>query len=668
MILSFALQDEFIDVYKDRPVAWGFPSAAGLTVGELTFLRTYSRKKEDETKERWHETVRRVVEGSYSIQKDYIQNVTHTTWDDEKAQRSAQEMYERMFGFKFWAPGRGLENMGTEGVNGWGYSDRLYNCAFESTRDGGSAPFARLFTKSMRGVGVGYDVRGAGKNTIHEPKGHYPYTVSDSTEGWVQSTTALLDAFFTGGPIPKFNYDRIRPKGSPIRSGGRAPGAEPLRSLHRRLERYYRARSGEQTTSRTIVDTANMIGKAVVSGGKRRTALLVLGSKYDADFMRLKDPTNPANAERLGKDGWGWAANHSIDVFSTDNIDWDEYAASQIYGEPGIFVRDLVQTRGRMIDPSYVYHDPFAIGTNPCGEISLENHETCNVVSVNMATHSTKADFLRTLKFAFLYAKSVTLMPTSWSDTNVVQMRNRRIGVSLTGVIQFLANHSKQELVQWMHDGYQTLREWDEIYSRWFGVRESIKVTTIKPEGTASLLAGATPGVHYPVESTYIRRMQFDNGDPLIEVLADAGYYVEPYNGNPDSTSVVELPTKGPQVSTEKEVSIGDKLDIALIAQRYWADNSVSFTLTFDPKTEQERLGNLLRETWGQYKSITCMPMFEADSESGRELQLPYEGISDAKYDKLTHNIRPVDIERVYQEEGVEQVGDKFCETDHCEI
>ena len=661
--MEFRLDDSFIDTYASRPVAWGFPSSDGLSIGELTYLRTYSRKREDGTKERWHDTVRRVVEGTYTVQKEYVRDVIGTPWDEEKAQLSAQEMYDRMFSFKFWAPGRGLENMGTEGVNGWGYADRLYNCAFESTRGGGSTPFSRIFSKSMRGVGVGYDTLGAGSNRIHKPTGSYVYVIPDSTEGWVDSTAALLDAFFTGGPIPEFRYGLIRKKGSIIRSGGTAPGPDPLRLLHERLTRYYMERVGNLTTSRTIVDTANLIGKTVVAGGKRRTALISLGDYRDTDFKNLKNWNLPENMERLNvHDGWGWASNNSLVMNSDDPLDFEDFASMQINGEPGLFIKDLQQNYGRMID-GYNQGVDMCEGTNPCGEISLFNGETCNVASINTAAHTSRRDFLRTCKFVFLYAKTVTLMKTSWQHTNAVQMRNRRIGVSLTGVAQFLDRHSTSELAQWMDSGYQTIRHWDRVYSEWFGVRESIKVTTIKPEGTASLLAGATPGVHYPVHSTYIRRMQFSDNDPLLQVLAEGGYHIEPANGH-DSTMVVEIPVRGPQVASERELSIRQKLDVALLAQEYWSDNAVSFTLTYWPEEEAE-LAKALKDSWGRYKSITCMPIY-GDESNAREKQLPYQGISDLTFEEECAKLRPVDLNRVYESEGIEQVGDKYCEGDRC--
>ncbi len=162
--------------------------------------------------------------------------------------------------------------------------------------------------------------------------------------------------------------------------------------------------------------------------------------------------------------------------------------------------------------------------------------------------------------------------------------------------------------------------------------------------------------------------MQFDVGDPLLDELREAGYHIEPYKGNPEATMVVELPTKGAQVPTESEVSIEQKLEVALAAQEYWADNSVSFTLTFHPH-EQDKLRDLLKQNWGRYKSLTCMPIYEAGSGAGREMQLPYESILNSEYGRQASKLLPLDMDRIYDGgEALAQVGDKYCETDHCVI
>ena len=73
-------------------------------LGELVYRRTYSRTLEDGSKEDWWQTVQRVVEGTYSIQKEHI-NQWCLGWDEQRAQRSAKEMYDLIFNMKFLPPG-----------------------------------------------------------------------------------------------------------------------------------------------------------------------------------------------------------------------------------------------------------------------------------------------------------------------------------------------------------------------------------------------------------------------------------------------------------------------------------------------------------------------------------------------------------------------------------
>ena len=113
--LSFKLPDDFIANYEKREVPWGFPIGAGNSLGELTFLTKYSRRKNDGSKEKWHETCRRVIEGTFTIQKDWCKE-NRLPWNERKAQNTAQDAYERLFVGKWTPPGRGLWMMGTEFV------------------------------------------------------------------------------------------------------------------------------------------------------------------------------------------------------------------------------------------------------------------------------------------------------------------------------------------------------------------------------------------------------------------------------------------------------------------------------------------------------------------------------------------------------------------------
>ena len=114
-MFSFRLTDDFINSYKDKEVPFGFKDAGNNALGEITFIRTYSRKKEDGTKEKWWEVCERVINGMYTIQKDHCKT-NRLPWNDRKAHASAQEAFDRMFNLKWTPPGRGLWMMGANMV------------------------------------------------------------------------------------------------------------------------------------------------------------------------------------------------------------------------------------------------------------------------------------------------------------------------------------------------------------------------------------------------------------------------------------------------------------------------------------------------------------------------------------------------------------------------
>jgi ribonucleoside-triphosphate reductase len=72
---------------------------------------------------------------------------------------------------------------------------------------------------------------------------------------------------------------------------------------------------------------------------------------------------------------------------------------------------------------------------------------------------------------------------------------SRRIGLSMTGIVQFLAKHDLNTLKLWSEKGYNYVKNYDKELSHQLNVPESIKITSVKPSGTVSLLAGATPGL-----------------------------------------------------------------------------------------------------------------------------------------------------------------------------
>ena len=653
---KFKLTDNFVKTYMRKKPPFGFNG-----LGELVYMRTYSRIKEDGKNERWWETVQRVVEGTYSMQKNHIDG-HQLGWNPWQAQKSAQEMYDRMFSMKFLPPGRGLWAMGTAITEERGLYAALNNCAFVSTKtikDDYSKPFTFLMDASMLGVGVGFDTKGAGEVMIKLPnpnKGIEEYVIPDTREGWVQSVELLLEAYFHGTAEIQFDYTKIRGAGEPIAGfGGVASGHEPLLDVHESIRNILNKNVGKAITVTTIVDIMNLIGKCVVAGNVRRTAEIVFGDPQDEEYLDLKNyKVNP------DREQFGWTSNNSI--FAKLGMDYTDVCKRIVdNGEPGFAWLENMRKYSRMKNGGDD-KDHRVMGGNPCLEQSLESYELCCLVETFPANHDSLEDYKRTLKYAYLYAKTVTLGRTHWPETNRVMLRNRRIGCSVSGVAQFITKNGMEELRTWLETGYDTIQKWDNQYSDWFAVPKSIKTTSVKPSGTVSLLVGATPGMHYPESRFYIRRMRLSKHSELLEPLKKANYPLEPAFGSEETTMVVEVPVDvGEGIRTVGELSIWEQFSLAAFLQRHWADNQVSCTATFDPETEADQLPHVLNYFQYKLKGISLLPRHEL----GAYKQMPYEAITEKEYDKMVGKLGKLSFGVIKNEEADI---DKFCNNDVCEI
>jgi adenosylcobalamin-dependent ribonucleoside-triphosphate reductase len=653
---KFQLSENFINKYKRKRPPFGFNG-----LGELVYMRTYSRIKEDGKNERWWETIKRVVEGTYSMQKNHIESY-QLGWNAWQAQSSAQEMYDRMFNMKFLPPGRGLWAMGTSITEERGLYAALNNCAFVSTKtlkEDYSKPFCFLMDASMLGVGVGFDTKGAGEVMIKLPnpnRGIEEYVIPDMREGWVESLKLLLESYFHGTAEIQFDYTKIRALGEPIKGfGGVSSGHGPLKEIHEEIRKVLNRNVGEPITITTIVDIMNLIGKCVVAGNVRRTAEIVFGDPYNEEYLDLKN--YKVNKHR---ETYGWTSNNSI--YAELGMDYNDVCKRiNGNGEPGFAWLENMRSYSRMKN-GRDNKDHRVAGGNPCLEQSLESYELCCLVETFPNNHESLEDYLRTLKYAYLYAKTVTLGKTHWSDTNRVMLRNRRIGCSVSGVAQFITKHGMEELRKWLEKGYDIIQEWDCMYSDWFAIPKSIKTTSVKPSGTVSLLVGATPGMHYPESRFYIRRMRLSNQSELIEPLKKAGYKIEPAFGSEDSTMVVEVPVDaGEGIRTAAELSIWEQFSLAAFLQRHWADNQVSCTATFDPETEANELPHVLNYFQYKLKGISLLPR----KNGGAYKQMPYEAINEKEYNKQVKKLGFLSFVGI---EGEQAEVDKFCNNDVCDI
>ncbi len=361
---------------------------------------------------------------------------------------------------------------------------------------------------------------------------------------------------------------------------------------------------------------------------------------------------------------YGWVSNNSI--YAELGMDYTNIQQNiTTNGEPGLLWLQNMKEYSRMCDPKD-YRDRHASGGNPCLEQTLESFELCCLVETFPNHHQSLTEFTDTLKYALLYAKIVTLGNTHWKESNIVMNRNRRIGVSMTGIAQFLNTHGINSIKLWSEKGYKYLREFDSELSNLFKVPESIKLTSIKPSGTVSLLGGATPGIHYPHSRFYIRRVRLASDSPLVEELKLNGYDVEADVMQPDSTMVVSFPIDiGEGVKTEKNVGMWEQISLAAFMQKYWADNQVSCTVSFDKKEARDIVPALDYFQY-QLKGISFLPKMEIEEDGGSPYpQMPYEEIGKEKYDEMIGRIK---VEKLRSVGKIDEHVSSFCDNDKCEI
>lgn len=682
-IRPFTQRFELSEATK-KEIREGTPEFGFNGLGEVVFRRTYSRDNED-----WADVVIRVVQGAVSIRKEHFHR-NMLRWNDDDWQPWAREMALSLFKMEWLPPGRGLWMMGTDFVYERG-SMALNNCSACDTKDDLVHCAEWTMDGLMNGVGVGFSTSWRGTATAPDKSDSETIVIEDSREGWVDSLISLMCAYIDSpkygkNKFPVFDYSAIRAKGLPIKGfGGQSSGAEPLKKMHGRIESYLDAFcAGELVVpakeatewspateevrkpyshTRLVADIFNSIGACVVAGNVRRSAEICLGDVHDKDFINLKNYTE--NPERMEI---GWMSNNSVALRPDDGFEDFSYIPDMARrnidnGEPGLINLYNMQKYGR-----YGKESPDEASLcNPCGEICLESFELCNLSETFPHRCADLETFNKALKFATFYSTSVSLLPTHRPETNAVIAKNRRIGVSISGIAQWvsgaapagwgLMNYTR--LTRIVREGYKIVKGENTRLAKAAGVPPSIRVTTIKPSGSISLLAGATAGVHYPVSRYAIRRMRIGNDSPLVPALKEAGIPHEPDTYS-DNTLVFEFAIDHGDVRPCEEVSPWEQFCLVAMLQRCWADNMVSATVYFDKEKDAKDVEKLLAMFIPVLKSVSMLP------HSGHGYaQAPYEPIEVEEYEKRRTAYRKPDFS---QTKGSVPVGSKFCDGDSCEL
>jgi ribonucleoside-triphosphate reductase len=602
------------------------------TVGLFTYLRTYARRHTDDsnsTVESWEECINRVITAS------------NTQLGVGFSTEEQKELFDLLYNLKCSVAGRFLWQLGTKTVEKMGLMS-LQNCAFVKIDDP-VKPFTWAMNFLMLGAGVGYSLLPEDLSQLPEIRSvsivrkdthDADFIVPDSREGWVKLLGKSLKAHFYSGESFSYSCVLLRSKGAPIKSfGGLSSGPEVLCDGIKKISDLLNKKVGSKMNSTDALDVMNIIGQIVVSGNVRRSAQIALGDCKDKDFIRAKrwDLGNIPN--------WRCYSNNSVvcndinDILDNEDF-WAGYYGN---GEPyGLINLNLSRKIGRIGDERYPDHG--VCGYNPCAEQSLESHETCCLGELYLPNIKSKEELLKCATYIYRICKHSLTMPCPDSkETEHIVHKNMRMGIGCTGYLQ-----ATEEQKSWLDDCYNHLRAYDVEYSAKKGFNTSIKLTTVKPSGTLSLLGHCTAGVHPAYAQYMIRRIRISSESKLVDLVKKHGYPVE-YVRNFDrtldhSTQVISFPYSFPDGTIlAEECTAIDQLEYVKKLQTTWSDNSVSCTVYYK-KEELDLIKEWLKNNYNDnVKSVS----FLLHSEHGFD-QAPYEKISKEQYEELTSKITPI--------------------------
>jgi ribonucleotide reductase alpha subunit len=604
----FRLSGTFLSPYRKK----GDPF--GSLLARSTYLTKYCRGNV----ETWTDTIKRVIEGNVSeapgVRAEEAELLFHLFWTGQAL-----------------PPGRGLWTGGVEGMP----SDARYNC--HATTLNSQFDWCWVANQLMLGGGVGVGlgsirslpvvVDTASRFAIwcddtHANVGEVlpegplflngvtpSYRVADSREGWVEALRRTLSAAYEGQDLV-VDVSDIRPRGAAIRTfGGIACGPGPLAHLLRATWGLIRGARGRRLTSIECLDITNHIGLCIKSGNVRRSAILMLGDADDQEFRNAKKDHSAVISHRH-------TSNNSIAFRSAEQLrDFDWHALvedNSEFGEPGII--NMVKIWET---------DPEATGVNPCSEIILHDFEACNLAEVFPAKFESGVDPEVILRLVTRYALRQRMPAMDDPRADAVRRKNMRLGVGLGGICDF--DWTPEMLGGW----FGIVRREADSYADELHVNRPVAVSTVKPSGTISLLNGSSPGIHTPHAPFYVRRTRIAKNDPMAAAMIEAHVpHEEDVYDKTGHTWVFSFPMKAPHArfsgTTE---SARRQFERQALVQRWWADNSVSATLSFNAVTEREDLAACFEEFVPQLKSTSCLPRAHGYQ------QAPYQGCTREEYE-----------------------------------
>lgn len=594
-------------------------------LAKVVYKRTYSRHDHGPS-ENWEDTVERVIKG----------NTKNNNVSNEEVKRLNYFLKNR----KATPAGRGLWFSGAPAHEKLGGA-ALNNCWTFVGNDWKNLVIAQDLLMLGGGVGLSVEHKYVSKLpkikkdvliTNKETK-DADFIIPDSREGWIKLTEKILQSFFETGESFSFSTICIRGAGEDIKGfGGKSSGPLPLVNFVKKFSQILKDREGTFIRPIDLVDLLCSIGELVVSGNVRRSALIVVGDPWDKEYLKAKRwdlgilPTQRA------------MANFSVNCSDSDDLHplfWKTYEQ----GEPfGIVNMKIINKFARLGEPK----KDTAQCVNPCAEATLEDGEACNLCEIFLPNLKDEEEFEEAARLMFRWAKRVSCEKYHNKKNDDVIKKNRRVGIGITGCLQ--SELFKPEILDRV---YKAIQDEDKKYSKELKVSESIRTTVIKPSGTLSLLGDVTPGIHPAFSQYYIRRVRFSSSDQLIPLLREAGHNVEPvkkFDGTMDQNTLVvdfycKVDDKTPVA--DKDWDTWKQLEVLKMAQKYWADQSISVTVYYK-KDEIPKLKQWLKDNLDEIKTIS----FLCYNDHGFS-QAPLEAITEEQYKEFIKKIKPINVDKI---------------------
>ncbi|MED3832966.1 ribonucleoside-triphosphate reductase, adenosylcobalamin-dependent [Peribacillus frigoritolerans] len=533
--------------------------------------------------------------------------------------------------------------------------------------------------------------------------------VGDSKEGWVESLRTFL-RLLTDEKYENINsigifYDYVRPKGARLNTfGGTASGHEPLREMFEGIDRVLKNKidpglepldkvdflyDGEKRRTEYrqvrpihILDIGNLIGANVVVGGVRRTAEIFLMDADDHESIFAKyglngiwdEAKHRAVIEQTKAAGLAdiaeWLESLPLNDpnarplhhrrMSNNSIAFTEkpdremlnlvFTMMQAEGEPGFI--NLEEARRRR---------PNAEGLNPCAEILLDSYGVCNLTTVNMVEFVKEINgeyfidvngLLDAQRRSARAGLRMTLAELEIPHWNAVQQRDRLLGTSLTGVKDALAmiDYTEEEEARLLAMLGQIARDEADEYAKELRVSSPLLVTTVKPEGTISQVAGGvSSGLHWSHSPYYIRRIRINAADPLAKAVKDIGWSINPEVGTPGDTHeerlvnartlVIDFPVASGSTTTKDDVTAAEQFDTYFRFQRNYTEHNSSNTIHVRPN-EWAEAEQIVWDGWDEFTAVSFL------AHDGGSYQLaPYEAITKEQYEEMAAKMAEFDPE-----------------------